>query len=79
MDATAHVGVDETCLRLRMRRWRRLSARGMGLLAPWQAPPRSLRDLRAETAQPANKHKQAIKQAQMEMTIGIDMKEILGL
>ena len=60
MDATAHVGVDETCLRLRTRRRRRLPARGMGLQAPWQAPPRSLRDLRAKTAQPANKHKQAI-------------------
>ena len=48
MDATAHVGVDETCLRLRTHRWRRLPARGMGLLAPWQAPPRSLRDLGAE-------------------------------
>ena len=61
MDAIAHVGVDETCLRLRTRRRRRLPARGMGLLAPRQAPPRSLRDLRAETAQPASKHKQAIK------------------
>jgi hypothetical protein len=70
MDATAHVGVNETCLRLRTRRRRRLRARGTGLLAParctglhtpWPAPPRSLRDLRAETAQPANKHKQAIK------------------
>jgi hypothetical protein len=79
MDATAHVGFDETCLRLRTRRRQWLPARGMGLLAPWQAPPRSLRDLRAETAQLANKHKQAIKQAQMEMTIGIDMKEILDL
>ena len=70
MDATAHVGVDETCLRLRTRRRRWLPARGMGHLAPargtslrtpWQAPPRSLRDLRAKMAQPANKHKQAIK------------------
>jgi len=70
MDATAHVGVDETCLRLRTRRRRRLPAhgtvllapaRGTGLRTPWQAPPRSLRDLRAKTAQPANKHKQAIK------------------
>ena len=66
MDATAHVGVDETCLRLHTRQ---LPARGTGLLAPahgtglrtlWQAPPRSLRDLRVKTAQPANKHKQAI-------------------
>ena len=70
MDATAHVGVDETCLRLRTRRRRRLPARGTGLLAPWKAPPRSLRDLRAKTAQPANKHKQAIKYARMEMEIG---------
>ena len=70
MDATAHVGVDETCLRLRTRRQQRLPARGTGLLAParvidlrtpWQAPPRSLRILQAKTAQPANKHKQAIK------------------
>ena len=60
MDATAHVGVDETFLRLRTHRRRWLPARGTGLLAPWQAPPRSLRDLRAKTAQPANKHKQAI-------------------
>ena len=69
MDATAHVGVDETCLRLRTRRRRRLPARDTGLLAPargtglrttWQAPPRSLRDLRAKTTQLANKHKQAI-------------------
>ena len=70
MDATVHVGVDETFLRLRTRRRRRLPARGTGLLAPalgtglrnpWQAPRQSLRDLRAKTAQPANKHKQAIK------------------
>jgi hypothetical protein len=55
MDATAHVGVDETYLHLRTRHRRRLPARGTGLLAqarrtglrtPWQAPPRSLRDLR---------------------------------
>ena len=45
MDASAHVGVDETCLRFRTRRRRRLPARGMGLQAPWQAPPQSLRDL----------------------------------
>ena len=60
MDATAHVGVDETCLRLRTRQRQRLPAHGTGLLAPWQAPSRSLRDLRVKTAQPANKHKQAI-------------------
>ena len=69
MDATTHVGVDETCLRLRTRRRRRHPARDTGLLAlarstglrtTWQAPPRSLRDLRAKTAQPVNKHKQAI-------------------
>ena len=34
MDATAHVVVDETCLRLRMLRRRRLPTRGTGLLAP---------------------------------------------
>ena len=70
MDVTAHVGVDETSLRLRTHRRQWLPVRGTGLLAPargtglrttWQAPPRSLRDLRAKTAQPANKHKQAIK------------------
>ena len=57
MDATTHVGVDETCLRLRMRRWRQLLARGMGPLAPRRTPP-SLRRLRTETTQPASKHKQ---------------------